>query len=156
MPYLKVTCPELDAERRATTAARVTEAVNDLFYNPRGPTTREQLRERTTIHFTPYAERELFIGGRTPTERGALDLTVELSDWGMSVRQRRRVARRLTPVLADLFDVPSEGVEGINIRFHPYPTTDFAVGGRLLSDLVPRVGRRSSVQDYPTFPGAIR
>lgn len=144
MPYLKITCPELDsldAKRRAAIATRLTKVVNDLFYQPRGPTTREELRERTTIHFTPYAEADLFIGGRTPTERGAADLTVELSDWGMSVRQRRRVARVLTPILADLFCLPPEGVEGINIRFHPYPTTDFAVGGRLLSDFVPRVGR---------------
>ena len=122
-------------------ATRLTEAANNLFYWPRGPLTREQLRERTTVHFVPYTEGELFVGGRTPTERGEVDLTVEFSDWGMSVRQRRRIASTLTPVLADLFRVPPEGADGINIRFHPYPPTEFAVGGRLLSELVPRAGR---------------
>jgi phenylpyruvate tautomerase PptA (4-oxalocrotonate tautomerase family) len=56
----------------------------------------------------------------------------------MSVRQQRRVAARLTPLLADLFGAERDA---INVRFHPYPPTDFAVGGRLLSARVPRVAR---------------
>jgi hypothetical protein len=59
----------------------------------------------------------------------------------MSVKQQRRIAQRLTPVLTESFDIPPTGIEGINIRFHPYPPTDFAVGGRLLSDLIPFIGR---------------
>ena len=141
MPYLRITCPDLPAQRRRVIAERLTGAINDLFFNPRARMTREQLREQTTVHFAPYRENELFIGGRTPEERNSIDLTVELSDWGMSVKQQRRVAQRLTPLLAELFDIPSAGVHGINIRFHPYPPTDFAVGGRLLSDLVPLIGR---------------
>jgi len=93
------------------------------------------------VHFTAYRENELFIGARTPEERNAIDLTVEVSDWNMSVRQQRRIAQNLTPLLAELFDVPGAGLDGINIRFHPYPPTDFAVGGRLLSDIVPLIGR---------------
>ena len=108
--------------------------------NPYARLTREELRERTTVHFTAYGENELFIGGRTPAERNAIDLTVELSDWSMSVKQQRRIAQRLTPLLAELFDIPPAGRNGINIRFHPYPPTDFAVGGRL-SDIVPLIGR---------------
>ena len=103
--------------------------------------TREELRERTTVHFVPYRENELFIGARTPEERKAMDLTVELSDWSMSVQQQRRIAERLTPLLAEVFEIPQSGLDGINIRFHPYPPTDFAVGGRLLSDIVPLIGR---------------
>lgn len=141
MPYLRITCPEIDAGHRAAAASRLTAAINDLFYRPRGGPTREELRERTTVHFVPYADRELFVGGRTPGERGAADVTVELSDWGMSVRRRREVARALTPLVAELFGVGPEGIDGINVRFHPYPPTDFAVGGRLLSDVVPRAGR---------------
>ncbi|HLH03542.1 MAG TPA: hypothetical protein VKX25_12275 [Bryobacteraceae bacterium] len=141
MPYLRITCPELPDERRRAIAKRLTEAINDLFFHPRGGPTREELRERTTVHFTPYRPNELFIGARTPEERGAMDLTVELSDWSMSVRRQRRIARELTPLLAELFNIPATARDGINIRFHPYPATDFAVGGRLLSDLVPWVGR---------------
>jgi hypothetical protein len=59
----------------------------------------------------------------------------------MSVKQQRRIAKRLTPLLAELFDIAPNGLDGINIRFHSYPPTDFAVGGRLLSDIVPLVGR---------------
>jgi hypothetical protein len=118
-----------------------TATLNDLFFNPRAPMSRAELRERTTVHFLPYADSDLFIGGRTPGERGAVDLTVELSDWGMSVRQQRRVAPVLTAALAELFEVPTAQIDGINIRFHPYPSTNFAVGGRLLADLVPAIGR---------------
>lgn len=93
------------------------------------------------MHFTPYGEADLFIGARTPAQRGVADVTVELSDWSMSVRQQRKVARQLTPVLAQLFGIPTDEVENINIRFHSYPPTDFAVGGRLLVDTVPRIAR---------------
>lgn len=44
-------------------------------------------------------------------------------------------------MLAKLFDIPSAKAENINIRFHSYPPSDFAVGGRLLVDAVPRIGR---------------
>lgn len=141
MPYLRVTCPELSGERRALIASRLTDAINDLFYEPRARVTRAELRERTTVHFAPYGDGDLFIGARTPLERGCPDVTIELSDWSMSVRQQRKVARSLTPVLAELFDVSPAATENINIRFHSYPPTDFAVGGRLLSDVVPRIGR---------------
>jgi phenylpyruvate tautomerase PptA (4-oxalocrotonate tautomerase family) len=141
MPYLRITCPALDRAARSRIAERLTDSINDLFYNPRARLSRQELRERTTVHFTPYADAELFIGARTPAERGTPDVTVELSDWSMSVRQQRKVARDLTPVLAELFGVPPTGIDNINMRFHSYPPTDFSVGGRLLSDLVPRIGR---------------
>ncbi|MBV9398888.1 MAG: hypothetical protein JO062_12975 [Bryobacterales bacterium] len=141
MPYLRITCPEMPDNRRRPIAEQLTAAVNDLFFDPRARVTREELRERTTVHFAAYRENELFIGARTPVERNAVDVTVEISDWSMSVKQQRRIAQDLTPLLARLFDVPPAGLDGINIRFHPYPPTDFAVGGRLLSDIVPLVGR---------------
>jgi hypothetical protein len=131
----------MPSQRRRAVAEQLTNAINDLFFNPRARLTREELRERTTVHFAAYRENELFIGGRTPEERNAIDLTVEVSDWSMSVKQQRRIAQNLTPLLAKLFDVPPAGLDGINIRFHPYPPTDFAVGGRLLSDIVPLMGR---------------
>jgi len=141
VPYLRITSPELDAGRRQAIAARLTEAINSLLFDPRGRLSREELRERTTVHFAPYAPGQLFVGGQTPEARGSLDITVELSDWGMSARQRRRLARGLTPVLADLFAVPRAAWDGINIRFHPYQPSEFAVGGRLLTELVPPIGR---------------
>lgn len=141
MPYLRITCPELSLEHRHAIAARLTDAINDLFFDPRTRLTRDELRERTTVHFVLYAPGELFVGGRTPDERGALDITAEVSDWSMSVRQQRKVARGLTPVLAEAFGVPTDQIDGVNIRFHSYPPTDFAVGGRLLADVVPLIGR---------------
>jgi phenylpyruvate tautomerase PptA (4-oxalocrotonate tautomerase family) len=141
VPYLRITCPELSELQRTQIAARLTDVINDLFYNPQARLTRAELRERTTIHFTPFREGELFIGGRTPQQRQAVDLTVELSDWNLSVRQQRKIASGLTPVLAEVFAVPSQDRDGINIRFHSYPPTDFAVGGRLLADIIPRVGQ---------------
>lgn len=141
VPYLRITSPTVPPEQRRVIAERLTTAIVDLFFSPNARLTREELRERTTVHFTSYGEDELYIGGRTPRERDAIDLTVELSDWNMSIKTQRRIAWRLTPVLAESFHVPPTGIDGINIRFHPYPPSNFAVGGRLLSDLVPLIGR---------------
>jgi phenylpyruvate tautomerase PptA (4-oxalocrotonate tautomerase family) len=141
VPYLRITCPEIPSDRRRAIAEQLTRAVNDLFFNPRARLTREELRERTTVHFVPYRENELFIAARTPEERKAMDLTVELSDWNMPVKQQRRIAHDLTPLLAELFGVDAANLDGINIRFHSYPPTDFAVGGRLLSDVIPLIGQ---------------
>lgn len=62
MPYLRITCPEMPDQRRRAIAEQLTKAVNDVFYNPRARFTREELRERTTVHFTVYRGNELFIG----------------------------------------------------------------------------------------------
>lgn len=141
MPYLRLTCPALDAQRRQAIASHLTETINNLLYDSRSRLTREELRERTTVHFVPYATDELFIGSRTPEDRAAMDITLELSDWGMSARQARRLARGITPVLAELFNVPRDDWDGINIRFHSYRPSEFAVGGRLLSEIVPPIGQ---------------
>ena len=141
MPYLRITCAELPDEQKRKIATQLTEEINKLFFNPRGGPSKEELRERTTVHFTPYSDAHLFIGGRTQEESGTPDVTVELSDWLMSVKQQRKVAKVLTPRLAELFGVPIEELDAVNIRFHPYPPSDFAVGGVLLSDRVPWVGR---------------
>lgn len=141
MPYLRITCAELPAEQRRHIAAALTDTINDLFFSPRARLTREELRERTTVHFLSYASDTLFIGAHTPEERNSIDVTVELSDWNMSIRQQRKVTPILTDALATLFAVPTAEYEGINIRFHSYPPTDFAVGGRLLADVVPKIGQ---------------
>lgn len=109
MPYLRITCTELPPQRRRAIAERLTEAINDVFFDPRARLTREELRERTTVHFVQFGEDELFIGGQTPRDRKAIDLTVELSDWSMSVTRQRRIARLLTPVLAEVFDIAPGG-----------------------------------------------
>ncbi|WP_375448402.1 hypothetical protein [uncultured Fibrella sp.] len=141
MPYLKITSLALDPDANAEIARRLTNAVNTLLYNPKGGHTREELMERTTVHFVPYQPYDFYIGGRPAPQRDAPDVTVELSDWSMSVKQQRRVATALTPILAELFQVGPDQIESINIRFHSYPPTDFAVGGRLLSDLIPFVAK---------------
>lgn len=79
----------------------------------------------------------MFIGGR-PADSSRADVTVELSDWHMSTRQQRKATAALTPVLVRLFGAEPDSV---SIRFHSYPPTDFAVGGRLLSDRIPAAGR---------------
>jgi phenylpyruvate tautomerase PptA (4-oxalocrotonate tautomerase family) len=72
------------------------------------------------------------------TCRSRPDVTLEVSDWHLSTRQQRRTAAALTPVLVRLFNAERDSV---NIRFHSYPPTDFAVGGRLLSDRIPTAAR---------------
>jgi phenylpyruvate tautomerase PptA (4-oxalocrotonate tautomerase family) len=136
VPYLRVTCPALAPERRREIAGALTDAVVGLFTPRRGPGAAE-IRERTTVHFVTHGDDELFVGGVAVTA-AAPDVTVELSDWSMSVRQQKRVAAALTPLLAAQF---AASADHVNVRFHPYPPTDFAVGGTLLSDRVPSVGR---------------
>lgn len=141
MPYLRVTCPELSPKRRQAVATRLTEEVSSLFYNPKAPTSKADMIKHTTVHFVPYEDTELFVGGHPPAEAGVADLTVELSDWHMNLYQRRKVARVLTPVLAELFGLQEHQLEGINIRFHSYPPSAFAVGGKLLSERVPFIAQ---------------
>ena len=85
------------------------------------------------MHFSSYGADELFVGGRGASLEQP-DVTAELSDWSMSTRQQARASLALTP----LYRADSDAV---NIRFHRYPPTDFAVGGRLLSQRVPRAAR---------------
>jgi hypothetical protein len=59
----------------------------------------------------------------------------------MTPRLQRRLARELTPVLAKPFDMGQ--LDHVNIRFHPYPPTDFAVGGRLLVERIPWLLKRA-------------
>ena len=137
LPSRHITCPEVPTAKRQEIATALTDRVVALFTPPRGPSAAE-IRERTTVHFTPYRTAELFIGGSEDT--GSPDVTVELSDWSMSVKQQRRVAEELTPLLVELFDTENDSV---NFRFHSYPPTDFAVGGRLLSDHIPKIAQRA-------------
>lgn len=136
MPYLRVTCPPLQPERRRAVAETLTAAVVELFTPPRGPSPAD-IRARTTVQFASYGPDELFVGGDAVIT-DAPEVTVELSDWSMSTRQQARAAARLTPILVQLFDAVPDAV---NLRFHPYPPTDFAVGGVLLSRRVPRIAR---------------
>lgn len=139
MPYLRITCPELSSEQKRAIAQQLTQEINDLFYSSKGGPSREELRSHTTVHFMPYKNDDVYIGGQTTQERDGTDLTLELSDWNMSVKQQKKVAEHLTPVLAKLFGV--KDLESVNIRFHSYPPTDFSVGGKLISELVPRIGQ---------------
>lgn len=106
MPYLRITCPDRPADARRAVARRLTDAVNDVFFNTRARATREELREHTTVHVAPYGKSDPSVGGRTPLARHGIGVTVELSDWSMSVRRQRGVTRILAPALAELLRLP--------------------------------------------------
>ena len=129
MPYMKLTSPSVSADTRARIARELTEEVVRLMTpsNGRGLSASE-LRERCTVHFTPYEPDAFAIGGRMMTERAEREVTMEFSDWGLNERRQRRLAHELTPLLARLFDLEGRA-EHVNIRFHPYAPTDFAVAG---------------------------
>jgi phenylpyruvate tautomerase PptA (4-oxalocrotonate tautomerase family) len=141
MPYMKLTSPELSVEHREVVARELTETIVRLMTpkNGRGLSP-DELRERCTVHFTPYEPTTMAIGGRLMRDRGEQDVTMEFSDWGMTPRMQRRLAGELTPVLARLFGMEQQ-LDHVNIRFHPFPPTDFAVGGKLLADLIPKIGQ---------------
>lgn len=138
MPYMKVTCAEIDTAARARIAQGLTDAV--VLLNASAHIEPDDLREHCTVHFTPYQPDGLAIGGRLIGDRTEADVTMEYSDWALSRRRQRRLARELTPVLAALFHMEKQ-LDHVNIRFHPYPASDFAVGGRLLADIVPLIAR---------------
>jgi hypothetical protein len=97
----------------------------------------EDIRGRTTVHFTSYGTDNLFVGGRAAQGENP-DVTVELSDWSMSTRQQSRAAAALNPIVGELYGTNSDAV---NLRFCSYPPSDFAVGGVLL-------GRRLPLADW--------
>jgi hypothetical protein len=57
MPYLRVTSPSLTAEQRTKIAFLLTETAVKLFTPPRGPSAAD-IRDRTSVHFTQYKDRE--------------------------------------------------------------------------------------------------
>jgi hypothetical protein len=65
-----VTAPRVAADGRRAIATEFTDAVIWLFTPPRRPDA-DEVRQRTTVHFVDYGENEIFIGGRTPAQRGA-------------------------------------------------------------------------------------
>jgi phenylpyruvate tautomerase PptA (4-oxalocrotonate tautomerase family) len=71
MPYLRISCPTLETDKYAAIALTLTNAINDLFYHPKARLTREELREKTTVHFVPYREGEFYIGAKTPSQKRA-------------------------------------------------------------------------------------
>lgn len=141
MPYLRVTSPPLDAEQRRRLAVDLTDLVVRLLTPPpgRGRPTAEDMRSRTTVHFTPYEPDAFAIGGKMMVDTGGRDVTVEFSDWGLSLRRQQVIARAITDLLARLLDV--EDLSAVNVRFHRYQPRDFAVGGVLLAQRIPVVAR---------------
>ena len=97
MPYLKLTTPETTTEQRERIARELTDLVVQVMIprNGRGPSA-DELRERCTVHFTPYEPTTMAIGGVLMRDRKEQDVTVEFSDWGMGVRIRG--CDRLAPV----------------------------------------------------------
>ena len=67
MPYLRVTCPHVDNDRRREVAAALTEAVVEIFTPSRGPSAAD-IRARTTVHFACYGPEE-FVRGRPRPRR---------------------------------------------------------------------------------------
>lgn len=84
--------------------------------------------------------QRLNVGGVLMKDRKVADVTVEYSNWSLSAGKEREIARALTKTWSKLFGMEHQ-LDGVNIRFHPYPPTDFAVGGLLLSDGIPWIGR---------------
>jgi hypothetical protein len=135
VPYLKITSPDLNHEVRQPIALTLTEAVVRL--NATSHITTAERRERCTVHFIPYAPDCMTIGGVLLGERGEPDVTVEYSDWSLSHRKQRRLARALTSLLAELFGTQAACcsrpeyrpcAQGRGWLKHGNPRGDLAVG----------------------------
>ncbi|MBV8863722.1 MAG: hypothetical protein JO082_12045 [Mycobacterium sp.] len=141
MPYLRLTSPPVDTEQRHRLAVELTDLVVRLLTPPpgRGRPTAEDTRARTTVQFTPYDPDALAIGGTMMADSGGRDVTLEFSDWGLSLRRQKVIAHELTDALSRLLGV--EDIDAVNVRFHRYRPRDFAVGGVLLAQRIPVVAR---------------
>ncbi len=141
MTTMRLTAPPLSPEEHEKIARELTEAVVRLMSNAGGRWfTTDEIRERCMVHFTHYEPHTLAIGGKLMRERQGRHVFLELSDWGLNVRQQRKIAQTLTPLLARLYGMEADG-ERVAIHFHPYAPTDFALGGKLLADRIPWVGQ---------------
>jgi phenylpyruvate tautomerase PptA (4-oxalocrotonate tautomerase family) len=135
MPFMKLISPPLRAADAERLARDLTEAVVQLLQRPLGPyASAEELRRHSTIQFAPYQPGTITVGG----EREHQLVVLEYSDWGLNLRRQRRLARELTPLIARFFDGQTDQVE---IRFHHYQPSDRAIGGELLVDKIPWIGR---------------
>jgi hypothetical protein len=83
MPYLKLTTPSLSEADRERVARELTEAVVRLMTpaNGRGLSA-DELRERCTVHFTPYEPTSLAIGGILMRDRPHQDYTAKFHPAG--------------------------------------------------------------------------
>ncbi|MEZ0364461.1 4-oxalocrotonate tautomerase family protein [Mycobacterium sp. pUA109] len=142
MPYLRLTSPPIDAEHRRRLAVELTDLVVRLLTPPpgRGRPTADDMRARTTVHFTPYDPDGLAVGRTMLADTGGRDVTVEFSDWGLSLRRQQVIAREITNLLARLLDL-GDDLDAVNVRFHRYRPRDFAVGGVLLAQRIPVAAR---------------
>jgi phenylpyruvate tautomerase PptA (4-oxalocrotonate tautomerase family) len=119
--YLRLTSPPLDVGQRRRLAGDLTDLVARLLTPPpgRGRPTAEDMRARTTVHFTPYDPEGFAIGGKMMADTGARDVTVDFSDWGLLLRRQQVIARAITDVLAQVLDL--EDLDAVNARFPPFP-----------------------------------
>ena len=93
MPYMKLTSAAQAPKARAQIARELTDAVVRLMTPPFGRgLPPEALRERCTVHFTPYEDDAFAIGGRMMADRNEKEVTMEFADWGLNVRRQRRLA----------------------------------------------------------------
>ena len=76
-PYLKLTCPDLPVTERQRCAEVLTDAVVRLNASRFVPAA--DLRERYTVHFTPYNPDSMAVGGRLMQDRAEPDVTLEYS-----------------------------------------------------------------------------
>lgn len=129
MPHLRLQSPALSAELKRKLAFQLTDAVIA------GLCMDDSCRQRTTIRFDAVNAEDLAVAGELLSEGGAPDYLLEITDLALSDAQKHAAVKAIVPVLMQNFGLRKEQAWKINIRFHCYQASDYAVGGTFLDEV---------------------
>src|SRR5437588_1645754 len=141
MPYLRLHCPALPVKDKKIIAKELTNATMRYFRLTKS------YANRCTVQFVPFELEDIAIDGKLLSAGGEPDYHLEVSYRKLSEEQKQTYAREVTPLLARLLNVKTRSwlerllrvtdppLFRVSIQFHAYGDDDYALGGRLLSEV---------------------
>jgi phenylpyruvate tautomerase PptA (4-oxalocrotonate tautomerase family) len=144
MPYLRLYCPELPVKQKKLIARELTNATM------RSLKLAKDYRNRCMVRFIPIELEDMAIDGKLLSESGEPDYHLEVSYRSLRDQQKQAFVQEVTPLLAKLLNLKQQSwlarllritdppLFRISILFREHSDDNFAVGGRLLSEITPR------------------
>ncbi len=141
MPYLRLYCPELPVKQKKIIAKELTAAAV-RFFNPS-----KDVKNRCIVQFVPFNPEDVAMNGKLISEGGDPDYYLDVVGQRFSDEKKQAFARAVNPMLVRVLNLKSRSwlarllrvtdppLFRINILFTEYSPNNFAVGGRLLSEI---------------------
>ncbi len=100
----------------------------------------EEARNWTTLQFNAFSLEDMVIGDELLSEHNdkAADYHILISERNLDEKKKKALVDKLTPLFARIFNLTEENEEQlskINIMISRYDPTDFAVGGKFVSEI---------------------